>query len=235
MAGASTIGCIAAGVIGKLLTPIGVEIIYLLWSLFLLGGGYYLFQTIEYYISPLKALTVEEPTNLKNSIVSIYRSRFLLGMLSLLTLIMTLYFLMDYQFNTVARIAYNDEAQLAGFLAIFLAISNVVAVVIELGFLSRIMSLLGVGNVLLLVVAGLGCSFIITIIFSSGPWALGAVFISYLITKIMVNVLGEPSYQLLFKVIPPSGRDGIRFLVEALIILGGMIGGAAVSVSTLRG
>ncbi|WP_082736073.1 cyclic nucleotide-binding domain-containing protein [Syntrophomonas wolfei] len=229
MAGASTIGCIAAGVIGKLLTPIGVEIIYLFWSLFLLGGGYYLFQTIEYYISPLKALTVEEPPNLKNSIVSIYRSRFLLGMLSLLTLIMTLYFLMDYQFNTVARIAYNDEAQLAGFLAIFLAISNVVAVVIELGFLSRIMSLLGVGNVLLLVVAGLACSFIITIIFTSGPWALGAVFISYLITKIMVNVLGEPSYQLLFKVIPPSGRDGIRFLVEALIILGGMIGGAAVS------
>lgn len=229
MAGASTIGCITAGVIAKLLTPVGVEIIYLFWSLLLLGGAYYLFQTIKYYISPLKKTNDEEPTSLKSSIISICRSGFLLGMLSLLILIMTLYFVMDYQFNTVARITYSDEAQLAGFLAVFLAVSNLVAVVIELGFLSRIMSRLGVGNVLLLVAAGLGCSFIIAMAFASGSWALGAVFASYLITKIMVNVLGEPSYQLLFKVIPPQDRDGVRFLVEALIVLGGMLGGAALS------
>ena len=161
--------------------------------------------------------------------MAIYNSRFLLGMLSLLILIMTLFFLMDYQFNTVARMNYDDEALLAGFFAMFFAISNVVAVVIELGFLSRIMSRLGVGNVIILVAAGLGASFMIVSAFLTGTWALGAVFISYLITKIMVNVLGEPSYQLFFKVIPASDRDGVRFLVEALIVLGGMIGGAVIS------
>ena len=143
--------------------------------------------------------------------MAIYNSRFLLGMLSLLILIMTLFFLMDYQFNTVARMNYDDEALLAGFFAMFFAISNVVAVVIELGFLSRIMSRLGVGNVIILVAAGLGASFMIVSAFLTGTWALGAVFISYLITKIMVNVLGEPSYQLFFKVIPASDRDGEAF------------------------
>jgi len=34
---------------------------------------------------------------------------------------------------------------------------------------------------------------------------------------------------LLFKVIPVSDRDGVRFLVEALIVLGGMKNGAAIS------
>ncbi len=229
LAGSSTIGCIVAGIMGKLLAPAGVEIIYFFWAVFLLGGGYYLYKTIHYYIAPLNSEGLEETTSFKDSIKSVCRSRFLLGLLGLLVLIMTLFFLMDYQFNTIARLAYSDEAQLAGFLAGFLAVSNCVAVVIELGFLSRIMSRLGVGNVLLLVTAGLGFCFVLMIFLVSGPLALATVFISCLITKIMVNVLGEPSYQLLFKVIPAQERDGVRFLVEALVVLGGMLGGAALS------
>lgn len=229
LAASSTIGCIVAGIVAKLLAPAGVEIIYFLWALFLLGGGYFLFNTIQYYIAPLKVSTTEEAPDLKDSINSVYRSRFLMSMLGLLTLIMTLTFLMDYQFNTVARFSYSDEAQLAGFLAVFLAVSNIVAVVIELGFLSRIMDRLGVGNVILLVTAGLGFCFLLMVFLGSGTLALGMVFVSYLITKIMVNVLGEPSYQLLFKVVPVQERDGVRFLVEALFVLGGMLGGAALS------
>jgi hypothetical protein len=91
------------------------------------------------------------------------------------------------------------------------------------------MARLGVGNVILLVTAGLGLSFVLIIFLGSGPLALGAIFTSYLIVKIMVNVLGEPSYQLLFKVVPAKERDGVRFLVEALFVLGGMLGGAALS------
>ncbi|OPY62218.1 MAG: transcriptional activator FtrB [Pelotomaculum sp. PtaU1.Bin065] len=229
LAGSSTIGCIAAGFLGKLLAPLGVEFIYLLWALFLLIGGYFLFKTIRYYIVPLKLQGTEEGPNLKESILSVYQSRFLLNTLAFLTLIMTLYFLMDYQFNTIARMSYSNEADLAGFLAIFLAVSNIVAVIIELGFLNRIMERLGVSNVTLLVTAGVGFCYLLMIFLVTGPFVLGAVFISYLITKIMVNVLGAPSYQLLFKVVPTRERDGVRFLVEALFVLGGMLGGAVLS------
>ena len=229
LAASSTIGCIVAGIVAKTLAAAGVEIIYFLWAFFLLGGGYFLSQTIKYYIVPVNQTAEEESADLKDSIKSVVQSRFLLGMLGLLTFIMILNFVMDYQFNTVARLAYNNEAELAGFLAIFLAASNLVAVIIELGFLSRIMAALGVGNIILLVSAGLGFCFLLMVIMGSGHWALGVVFISYLITKIMVNVLGEPSYQLLFKVVPAKERDGVRFLVEALFILGGMLGGAALA------
>jgi hypothetical protein len=229
LAGSSTIGCIAAGITGKLLAPAGVEIIYFLWTFFLIGGGIFLFKTIKYYVVPLESETKEETSDLKSNISSIFGSKFLLGTLGLLTLIMTLVFVMDYQFNTVALLFYSNEAKLAGFMAIFLAVSNAVAVVIELGFLSRIMSRLGVGNVLLLVTSGLCFSFVLMILFATGSFALGAVFISYLTIKIMVNVLGEPSYQLLFKVVPSKERDGVRFLVEALFVLLGMIFGAALS------
>ncbi|MFA7077928.1 MAG: cyclic nucleotide-binding domain-containing protein [Syntrophomonas sp.] len=229
LAGSSTIGCIVAGIVAKLLAPVGVEIAYFFWAIFLLMGGIFLFKTIRYYIAPLKIQSAEETTDLKSSISSVYHSRFLMSMLGLLTLIMTLNFVMDYQFNTVARLSYSNEAQLAGFLAGFLAVSNIVAVVIELGFLSRIMARLGVGNVILLVTAGLGFCFLLMVFLGSGPLALGMVFTGYLITKIMVNVLGEPSYQLLFKVVPAKERDGVRFLVEALFVLGGMLGGAALS------
>ena len=229
MEGATTIGCIVAGIIGKLLAPAGVEIIYFLWVLFLLGGGYFLFKTIRYYIEPLNLQRVEETTDLKSSINGIIRSRFLLGTLELLTIVMTLYFLMDYQFNTIARTSYSNEAQLAGFLAIFLAAGNVVAVIIQFGFLSRIMSRLGVSNITLLVSAGVGFCYVLMIFPSSGFMVLGTVFISYLITRIMVNVIGAPSYQLSFKVIPVQERDGIRFLIEALVALGGMLGGAALA------
>jgi len=152
-----------------------------------------------------------------------------MSMLGLSILIMTLNFVMDYQFNTVARLSYSNEAQLTEFLAMFLAVANIVAVVIELGFLSRIMARLGAGNIFLLITAGLGICFLLMVFFGSGPLALGMAFIGYLLTKIMVNVLGEPSYQLLFKVVPVKERDGVRFLVEALFILGGMLGGAALS------
>lgn len=229
LAGSSTIGCITAGIMGKLFATAGVEIIYFFWAVFLLGGGYFLYKTIQYYIAPLESEDSEDSPHLKDSITSIYRSSFLLSMLGLLTLIMTLYFVMDYQFNTVARLAYHDEAQLAGFLAVFLAVSNLVAVIIELGFLRRIMNSLGVGNVILLVTLGLGFCFLLMVFLASGPLALGAVFISCLIAKIMVNVLGEPSYQLLFKVVSAQERDGVRFLLEALVVLGGMLGGAAIS------
>lgn len=229
LAGSSTIGCIIAGVVAKILAPAGVEIIYCLWAFFLLAGGYFLSRTIQYYIVPVNLLAAEESADLKDSIKSVYQSRFLLSMLGLLTFIMILNFVMDYQFNTVARLAYHNEADLAGFLAVFLAISNLVAVVIELGFLSRIMAALGVGNIILLVTIGLGFCFLLMVCLGTGPLALGTVFLGYLITKIMVNVLGEPSYQLLFKVVPAKERDGVRFLVEALFILGGMLGGAALS------
>jgi len=229
LAGSSTIGCIIAGVVAKGLAPAGVEIIYCLWAFFLLAGGYFLSRTIQYYIVPVNLTEAEESADLKDSIKSVYQSRFLLSMLGLLTFIMVLNFVMDYQFNTVARLAYHNEADLAGFLAVFLAISNLVAVVIELGFLSRIMAALGVGNIILLVTIGLGSCFLLMVFLGTGPLALGTVFMGYLVTKIMVNVLGEPSYQLLFKVVPAKERDGVRFLVEALFILGGMLGGAALS------
>ncbi|MEN6391300.1 MAG: HEAT repeat domain-containing protein [Syntrophomonas sp.] len=227
--GANTLGCITAGILGKLMAPLGVEIIYGLWALVLLTGAGFLFKTIRYYIAPLQRPGEEAPPNLKESIRGIYRSPFLLATLGILTLVMTLYFLMDYQFNTMARMAYNDEAQLAGFLALFLAVSNVVAVVIQLGFLSRIMKALGVSNITLLVTGGLGFCLLLVILPASGFFALAAVFVSYLTTRIMVNVIGAPSYQLSFKVVPAQERDGIRFLVEAMVALGGMLGGAALA------
>ena len=229
LSGSSTIGCIVAGFVAKTLAPAGVEIIYFLWAFFLLGGGYFLSQTIQYYIVPVNLPAEEASADLKDSISSVVSSRFLRGMLGLLTFIMILNFVMDYQFNTTARLFYSNEADLAGFLAIFLAVSNMVAVIIELGFLSRIMAALGVGNILLLVSVGLGVCFLLMVFLGTGPMALGTVFIGYLLTKIMVNVLGEPSYQLLFKVVPAKERDGVRFLVEALFILGGMLGGAALA------
>ncbi len=229
MEGANTIGCITAGFLGKLLAPAGVEIIYGFWALVLLGGGCFLFKTVRYYIAPLNLQNTEETSDLSSSVKGIFRSRFLLVTLGLLTLVMTLYFLMDYQFNTIARMSFSNEAQLAGFLAMFLAVANFVAIIIQFGFLSRIMSMLGVSNVTLLVTAGLGSCFLLMVFSVSRPLALGAVFVGYLITRILVNVVGAPSYQISFKVVPAHERDGIRFLVEALVALGGMLGGAALS------
>jgi len=73
----------------------------------------------------------------------------------LLTGVTLLYFLIDYQYNTVAESLFPDEKELMAFFAFLMAVYNVVAMVIQVGLLNKLMHWLGVGGILVAVPAGL--------------------------------------------------------------------------------
>ncbi|TEB13170.1 Cyclic AMP receptor protein [Pelotomaculum propionicicum] len=229
LSGCYTTGCILSGAAAHWLAPLGTEIIYLLWAVILGGGFLSLRECSRRYLVPLESSPEEEALSLGDSLRYLIKSPFLSRLLVLLTGLMLLYSLMDYQYNTVAESLFPDEKQLMAFFATLMAIFNTVAVVIEVGLLNKLMHWLGVGYILVVVPAGLAVCFLIPVSLFALNLPSGGVFISVVLTRLLTDVLGESSWQLGFKVVPPRERSSVRFLTGGFFILFGMLGGGALS------
>jgi len=224
-----TTGCIVSSAATHWLAPLGTEIIYLLWAVILGGGFLSLRECSRRYLVPLEFSPEEEAINLGDSLRYFFKSPFISRLLVLLTGLMVLYFLMDYHYNTVAESLFPDEKQLMAFFATLMAIFNTIAVVIEVGLLNKLMHWLGVGVTMVVVPAGLVVCFLVPVFLFALNQPPGGVFISVVLTRLLIDVLGEPTCQLVFKVVPPRERSSIRFLTGGFYVLFGMLGGGALS------
>ncbi|HOV79582.1 MAG TPA: HEAT repeat domain-containing protein [Bacillota bacterium] len=229
LAGCYTGGCIVSGAAAHWLAPLGTEAIYLLWALILGGGFLSLRGCSRRYLVPLASSMEEEALNLGDSLRCFFKSPFISRLLVLLTGLMLLYFLMDYQYNTVAESLFPDEKQLMAFFATLMAIYNTIAVVIEVGLLNKLMNWLGVGFTMVVVPVGLVVCFLIPVLLFTLNLPLGGVFISTVLTRLLIENLGDPSCQLVFNVVPPRERSSVRFLTGGFYTLVGMLGGGALS------
>ncbi|MGG1513884.1 cyclic nucleotide-binding domain-containing protein [Paenibacillus oryzisoli] len=236
----TTTGGITAGLLASLLGKwLGTEAVYALAPVLMAAGFLFFRKAIARYLVPLtlkeegrlqagasSASEVEESSGyyLRN----ILQSPFLLCAVALMTLMPAIYFMMEYQYFTAAEARFPREGDLTSFYGLITAIQFSVCLLLQT-VSTRLMNWLGASNILL----GIGIIFLggftLTALFMNQSMGLPVVSGSYAMFYILLYYIAEPCYQLFFKMMPMSKRDGYRYFAQGVAASGGILIGSLLS------
>ncbi|MBP1932277.1 cyclic nucleotide-binding domain-containing protein [Ammoniphilus resinae] len=227
------IGGIVAGILSNKLAPIiGSDVLYILASVFLLLGLPNFLIALKQFLIPLTFkgnLEAEQHTSsmafyLKETL----RSPFLLTVIGIMTFMPAIYFLMEYQYFTVAQSVFHTEAQLTSFYGFMVILLFCAAFLLQL-FAAKLIDRLGASNTIFAItLIFLGC-FSLVAMFIEAEFALTFVSIGYSLTYLLLYYFAEPGYQFFFKMLPIQHRDGFRYLAQGIAASVGILLGSALS------
>ncbi|MFH5187458.1 HEAT repeat domain-containing protein [Paenibacillus sp. TAB 01] len=235
----TTTGGIAAGLIAHWIgSLLGTEAVYALAPLMLLAGFWPFRKAIASYLAPLSLMeekhaaasaasgAPERPGSyfLKETL----RSPFLLSAIALMTLMPALYFLMEYQYFTAAEARFPNERELTSFYGIITALQFTFCLLLQ-SVSGRLMNWLGASNMLLSISVIFFGGFVLTAGLLGSSFGLYAVSGSYALFYIFLYFIAEPCYQLFFKMMPLSERDGFRYFAQGIAASGGILIGSLLS------
>jgi HEAT repeat protein len=156
------------------------------------------------------------------------RNPFLICAVALMTLMPALYFLMEYQYFSTTQSAFPNERDLTAYYGMIITMQFTVALLLQT-FAGRLMNWLGASNMLLAIAVVFISGFGLSALFLDTPFGLAAVSGAYAIFYILLYYTAEPCYQLFFKMLPVSQRDGVRYVAQGIAASGGILLGAALS------
>lgn len=239
----TTTGGITAGLIahqiGKLL---GTEAVYALAPVLMVFGFLFFRKALARYLVPL---TLKEDIRLKNQsspgsvsdekqmpagyyLKEMLRSPFLLCAVALMTLMPAVYFMIEYQYFTAAEAKFSAEGDLTSFYGLITAIQFTFCLLLQT-VSTRLMNWLGASNLLLAITIVFFGGFGLTAMFMDESLGLVMVSGSYAVFYILLYYIAEPCYQLFFKMIPISKRDGYRYFAQGVAASGGILIGSLLS------
>ncbi|OCT11289.1 hypothetical protein A8709_06330 [Paenibacillus pectinilyticus] len=238
----TTTGGITAGLIahqlGKLL---GTEAVYAMAPVLMVFGFIFFRKALMRYLVPL---TLKEDKRLKTQSVPLaqeekpqaagyyakqmLRNPFLLCAVALMTLMPAVYFMMEYQYFTAAEFKFPQEGDLTSFYGLITAIQFTVCLLFQT-VSTRLMNWLGASNILLGITILFFGGFGLTALFMNQELGLVMVSGSYAIFYILLYYIAEPCYQLFFKMMPISKRDGYRYFAQGVAASGGILIGSLLS------
>ncbi|NOU87170.1 cyclic nucleotide-binding domain-containing protein [Paenibacillus sp. LMG 31460] len=238
----TTTGGITAGLIahqiGKLL---GTEAVYALAPVLMVFGFIFFRKALARYLVPL---TLKEDKRLKDLGTSgtggeaqqpagyyakqMLRSPFLLCAIALMTLMPAVYFMIEYQYFTVAESKFSKEGDLTSFYGLITAIQFTICLLLQT-VSTRLMNWLGASNMLLAITVIFLGGFGLTALFLNQSLGLVMVSGSYAIFYILLYYIAEPCYQLFFKMMPIGKRDGYRYFAQGVAASGGILIGSLLS------
>ncbi|MDR6552030.1 HEAT repeat domain-containing protein [Paenibacillus qinlingensis] len=241
---ATTTGGITAGLLahqlGKLL---GTEAVYALAPILMVFGFVFFRRALMRYLVPL---TLKEDKRLnKVQLVSsaeeekqqssgyyakqMLKSPFLLCAVALMTLMPAVYFMMEYQYFTAAESKFSNEGDLTSFYGLITAIQFTFCLLLQT-VSTRLMNWLGASNMLLGITLLFFGGFGLTALFMNQSLGLVMVSGSYAVFYILLYYIAEPCYQLFFKMMPMTKRDGYRYFAQGVAASGGILIGSLFSV-----
>lgn len=230
----ATLGGITAGLIAQFIGPLfGTEYVYFLASLFLIAGFWSFRKAIHDYLVPLtlkpekKARHIEHVPS-QSYLKQMFKSPFLLCAVGLMTLMPALYFLIEYQYFTTAQHSFSSEQELTSFYGRIFTILFTVSLLLQL-VSGKLLNWLGASNLLLAISGVFTGGFILAACFIDSRIALIAVSVSYIFIYLLYYYFAEPCYQLFFKMLPLTQRDGFRFLAQGIAASAGIFLGAILS------
>ncbi|MBA2943017.1 cyclic nucleotide-binding domain-containing protein [Paenibacillus sp. CGMCC 1.16610] len=240
----TTTGGITAGLlahqIGKLL---GTEAVYALAPVLMVFGFIFFRKALARYLVPL---TLKEDLRLKSQSGTIQaeeeeqqlpagyyakqmlRSPFLLCAVALMTLMPAVYFMIEYQYFTAAEANFPLEGDLTSFYGLITAIQFTFCLLLQT-VSTRLMNWLGASNMLLAITVVFFGGFGLTALFMNQSLGLALVSGSYAVFYILLYYIAEPCYQLFFKMMPISKRDGYRYFAQGVAASGGILIGSLLS------
>ncbi|MDF2721053.1 MAG: hypothetical protein K0Q59_728 [Paenibacillus sp.] len=239
--GSTTTGGITAGIIAYFVGNwLGTEAVYALAPVALLIGYRFFGRSLTRYLKPLiikegarrivNETTVSEERTGSHYLRKTLRSPFMLTAISLMTLMPTLYFMIEYQYFNAAEARFKTEGQLTAFYGLITALQFTFCLVLQT-VLGKLMNKMGASNVLLGVAALFATGFGLVSLFMNGAFGLGVISGSYAMLYILLYYTAEPCYQLFFKMMPISERDGFRYFAQGIAASGGILIGSFVSLT----
>ncbi|NOV01558.1 HEAT repeat domain-containing protein [Paenibacillus planticolens] len=239
----TTTGGITAGLIahqiGRLL---GTEAVYALAPVLMVFGFLFFRKALARYLVPL---TLKEDLRLKNQSApgsaeedkqqpagyyakQMLRSPFLLCAVALMTLMPAVYFMIEYQYFTAAEAKFPKEGDLTSFYGLITALQFTFCLLLQT-VSTRLMNWLGASNMLLAITLLFFGGFGLTALFVNQSIGLAMVSGSYAVFYILLYYIAEPCYQLFFKMMPISKRDGYRYFAQGVAASGGILIGSLLS------
>ncbi|WP_127582952.1 HEAT repeat domain-containing protein [Paenibacillus koleovorans] len=226
------VGGFVAGFVVQWVGPVfGNEMLYLLSPLLLIVVIWNFRTSIQRFLVPL-ALRPEKqqetaPATFSNSyfLKETFRSPFLLVAIALMTFMPALYFLIEYQYFTSAHTFFDTEEKFISYNGLIVVLIFTAALIFQL-VSGRLMKWLGASNFLLAVSFIFLGGYILNAILINSEYSLIGVSIGYSVFYMLLYYFSEPCFQLFFKMMPLSTRDGFRFIAQSIAASGGIIVGA---------
>lgn len=242
----TTTGGVTAGIlaffIGKWL---GTEAVYALAPVLLLIGYGFFRRSLDRFLKPLMIKDAaregrsgrldqgEDTTETRSGgfyLSAMLRSPFMLTAIALMMLMPTLYFMMEYQYFNAAEARFSSEGELTALYGLITALQFTFCLGLQ-AVSGRLMNKMGASNMLLAVSVMFLSGFGLVSLFMDGHGALAVISGSYAVLYIMLYYIAEPNYQLFFKMLPISERDGFRYFAQGLAASGGILLGSFLSLT----
>ncbi|GAA3405686.1 HEAT repeat domain-containing protein [Paenibacillus hodogayensis] len=239
--GSTTTGGITAGIVAYFIGHwLGTEAVYALAPIMLLIGYRFFRKSLSTYLTPLMikdASRVQEApggsgTDRPGSyyLLKTLRSPFMLTAIGLMTLMPTLYFMMEYQYFNAAEARFSTEGELTAYYGLITALQFTFCLVLQT-VSGKLMNRIGASNMLLAISVVFLAGFACVSLLMNGPLGLGVVSGSYAVLYILLYYIAEPCYQLFFKMMPISERDGFRYFAQGIAASGGILLGSFLSLT----
>jgi HEAT repeat protein/ATP/ADP translocase len=164
--------------------------------------------------------TVSVRAQLSDGLRSVRESPLLLWMTVTLVLLALLYFSLAFLFARAATERFPDADRLAGFLGLFMGVSNGTGLLVSLFVANRLFARFGVASMVLvlaaLYVAGFGLL--------SVTMSFAALVAFRFVQMVWVNGVWTGGWQALYNVVPTERRDRTRGFIDGVALQGGIIG-----------
>lgn len=227
----TTVGGIISGLLAMVVSRLGgTETVYMVSAVLLLLAAPSLWKAIQTYLVPrmLKQMPAhgeETQQPMRALLGEAIRKPYVLVTIAIMTLMPALYFVMEYEYLTLAERRYPNEADLTAFFGLITAIQFTAVLVIQ-SFSSRLLQWLGAGNTIAAIALLYMLSFGAAAVFIDSAAGLIVISLMYLLVTLLIDYYAEPSFPLFFKMIPLAYRDGIRYFAQGLATSGGIFLGA---------
>ncbi|MFC5702271.1 HEAT repeat domain-containing protein [Cohnella faecalis] len=233
---AATMGGVIAGLLTQVVNSwYGPDIVYAIGPVLLAAAVFNYRKAIARYLVPLTLRAAAGGPNAGSaedggsSALDYFRrtlrSPFLLGVLGMMTIMPSLYFLMEYVFLNTSHAAYPNEADFGRMFGVVTTVLFALAFLLQL-VSGRLMAWLGASGMLTAIAGVYVVSFAAALFFLDSPAAVAAVSGGYMLTYLLLYYTAEPSYQLFYKTLPLAQRDGFRYVAQGISSCGGILLGA---------
>lgn len=242
--GSTTTGGITAGIVAYFVGKwFGTEAVYALAPIVLLIGYRFFRKSLSMYLTPLMIKDASRrqeapvPASVEQGerpnsyyLKKTARSPFMLTAIGLMTLMPTLYFMMEYQYFNATEARFASEGDLTAYYGLITSLQFLFCLLLQT-VSGKLMNRLGASNMLLAIALLFFAGFGVVSLLMDGPLGLGAVSGSYAVLYILLYYIAEPCYQLFFKMLPISERDGFRYFAQGLAASGGILLGSFLSLT----
>ncbi|MEK0313947.1 HEAT repeat domain-containing protein [Cohnella sp. 56] len=226
----ATLGGMAGGLLTQALSPLGAELVYGLGPVLLIAASFNYRKAIAQYLVPLalraESAETDETANSFHYMKRTFRSPFLLGVMGLMTLMPALYYLAEFLFLNTAHGFYQDEQQFARMFGVVSTLLFFLAFLVQLAS-GKLVAWFGASGMLVAIAAAYAAAFgISAVLLGSQAAAVAAAAGAYMLTNVLIFYSAEPSFQLYYKTLPITQRDGYRYAAQGLASFFGILLGA---------